>query len=240
MPRSMPRSIPRAFTLIELLVVISIIALLIALLLPALQQARESGRSVQCMSNLRQIDLANVSYLNDNDDYMTPFWNRDSNKTFEALLEPYLGKKPSPKEGQPIVYCPTNEANGNPPAGGFPSTGLKGWSGYSFGYLLNAQVHGAVTIPSYNMQPVRITEVLAPSLVLQINDIKPRGPKYQPPVSGMYSLIYFDPAGWLVLGTPHSKAGNVLFVDGHVESFRGDKVLPVCSRRDQRTVYSDQ
>ena len=43
-----------AFTLIELLVVISIIALLIAILLPALASARESSRSVQCLSNVRQ------------------------------------------------------------------------------------------------------------------------------------------------------------------------------------------
>lgn len=53
---------PRAFTLIELLVVISIIALLIGLLLPALGQARETGRMIKCMSNMRMMSLASVNY----------------------------------------------------------------------------------------------------------------------------------------------------------------------------------
>src|SRR5687768_6526537 len=55
-----------AFTLIELLVVIAVVALLAALLLPALNNARESGRRVVCFNNLRQITLAIMLYLDDN------------------------------------------------------------------------------------------------------------------------------------------------------------------------------
>lgn len=56
------RSSTTAFTLIEVLVVIAIIGLLVGLLLPALSQARETGRQAACLSNLRQLYLANLTY----------------------------------------------------------------------------------------------------------------------------------------------------------------------------------
>jgi prepilin-type N-terminal cleavage/methylation domain-containing protein/prepilin-type processing-associated H-X9-DG protein len=55
----------RGFTLIELLVVIAIIAILAALLFPVFAQARESARSVACISNERQLGLAVLMYASD-------------------------------------------------------------------------------------------------------------------------------------------------------------------------------
>ncbi|MHC4244247.1 MAG: type II secretion system protein [Planctomycetota bacterium] len=57
----------RGFTLIELLVVIAIIAVLMAILMPALNRAREQGKRMVCLGNLKQMGLAWIMYADDNE-----------------------------------------------------------------------------------------------------------------------------------------------------------------------------
>ena len=59
------RSVGLSLSLIELLVVIAIIAILAALLLPALAGAKGRARQMQCLNNLKQVNMAVRLYADD-------------------------------------------------------------------------------------------------------------------------------------------------------------------------------
>jgi prepilin-type N-terminal cleavage/methylation domain-containing protein len=61
------------FTLIELLVVIAIIAILAAILFPVFAKARENARRAACMSNLKQIGIGTMQYIQDSDERFPPY-----------------------------------------------------------------------------------------------------------------------------------------------------------------------
>jgi len=62
------RRMEGGFTLVELLVVIAIIALLMAIMLPALNRAREQGKRIVCLNNLKQLTLGWMNYATANNE----------------------------------------------------------------------------------------------------------------------------------------------------------------------------
>jgi prepilin-type N-terminal cleavage/methylation domain-containing protein/prepilin-type processing-associated H-X9-DG protein len=94
----MQKRAQNGFTLIELLVVIAIIAILAATLLPALAKAKDHAKTIQCVGNNRQIALAAMIYVSENQDYL-PLLNRDPYVSGQMnlhtnwwfiLIQPYL------------------------------------------------------------------------------------------------------------------------------------------------------
>src|SRR5688572_30006980 len=77
-----------AFRLIELLVVLAVVGLLAGLLLPALGKAKSKARSVHCLSNLKQLQLAWQLYAHDHLDQLVANRIVGGASTRPALIAP--------------------------------------------------------------------------------------------------------------------------------------------------------
>src|SRR5579859_5981736 len=82
-------SLQKAFTLIELLVVIAIIAILASILFPVFAQAKAAAKKAACLSNDKQLALADIMYTNDYDD-LFPMASIHWNNEF-GIGYPWLG-----------------------------------------------------------------------------------------------------------------------------------------------------
>ncbi len=184
----------KAFTLIELLVVIAIIAILAGMLLPALASAKERARRANCVSNLRQMGLANHVYALDNNDALFT-GIRDGGDSFLLSIGSPMYLTISNQFGDKVFDCPNVYPFTLPGITDSPNGRYESGTGYYIGY----HYHGGRSFPTNAnwTSPKKTTDL----------------PKL--PTDDTQLLMFSDANSWAIIGSyrwvmaPHAKAGPV-------------------------------
>jgi prepilin-type processing-associated H-X9-DG protein/prepilin-type N-terminal cleavage/methylation domain-containing protein len=204
------RRLALAFTLIESLVVIAIIAILAAMLLPALSTAKEKGRQIACLSNLKQLQTAWLVYLDDNNDRL-PEDRSDRKGTGAAALAGswIIGNAMRstniadiqngtiyPHTPNVAVYrCPSDSSK-------IIGTNSPRLRSYSMDAFLNTGFADTVT---------RMAQIPSPVLVFVFLD------EHEDTIDdGMFAIERAPASRWFNLTADrHSRGANFSFADGH-------------------------
>ena len=199
----------RAFTLIELLVVIAIISILASMVFPSFSRAREMARRSSCASNMKQLGLGMLQYIQDNDERYPKAGNyQDWGKR---------GHWVAGTDGQPLA----DSLSG----GDFAPVATQQVNiqdGAIYPYLKNEQIFvcpssrdGRATKLSYSMNCVlggapEFAVTNSAEVVLLVDEAYPND-----------GFFWADGANTSTdqLIQIHNSGGNLLFVDGHVKFY---------------------
>ena len=224
-----------AFTLIELLVVIAIIAILASLLLPVLSKAKAKGYATQCLSNIKQLELAGQMYADDNNQ---TFVNNDTKPTgsteagdsawIKGNVQRYTtapqdystywvsqGVLYDYNRSSAIYQCPANRAVARLAT----KSAIQNRS-YSISVWINC--NKAPTTDPYARMVSKYTQVRTPSSVYMF------GEENQISIdNGTMGTYSRSTASWWNPPTArHNNSATFSFVDGHAEiwKWRGDLI----------------
>lgn len=216
----MARANRRAFTLVELLVVIGIIALLISILLPALSKARETGTSIKCLSNLRQLGVAFQMYANEKKNWIPyPTTTLGEQVLWFNAVDPYLSNLQrtnrtgvaANREYTLFKQCVVYESFDGSVITGTAQSDTKG---FAKTYKMNTHLRHNNPVAQ-----ARLNEVKDPTATIMFGDgnsLDQIGPVPSSFESGQFSFEVNDKtqAGPALR---HLKGANMVFVDGHAE-----------------------
>jgi prepilin-type N-terminal cleavage/methylation domain-containing protein/prepilin-type processing-associated H-X9-DG protein len=220
----------RAFTLIELLVVIAIIAILAAILFPVFAQARAKARQATCLSNLKQLGLAFMLYVQDYDETFPPTDYDDPNVgrvTWPTLVDPYVkagivkkaGSLEDKSQKKSVFVCPSIDTPVNDPTwvalNGAP--GLRPLLSYGTNSYLMPAGRGIVWPKVPTVYP--LATIGSPASLVML------GPNLGtvPNITGRddgYDGVNRNTQQYMHARMRHSGGANFNFADGHAKWFR--------------------